>query len=376
MEDKDSSGELAMERSMLKNIIELNPYGIAVFDEDGRYVRSNQAYIDLFKLPPPRFLSLFDSPPLKKAGVQKEMFKLKEGNTIRVPQFWHNSRDVGEEWPDNPICISAVAFPLKDHKGTIRNYVIMFEDITEKFRIEEQLKEALRFKSDVMATISHELRTPLSGIIGSATLLLEDSALKLPERRMANLKNVLGNADKLVMMINNILNVARIDSGEAGIDAEHFSIGDVVNASIEPFQGLIDEKGLRVIKDVGDDLTELFNDKQKIASIVTNLVGNAVKFTDSGEVRIVAKLKEEDPSRISISVSDTGIGIPEDKLNRIFEHFERVDTSRTRRHSGIGLGLTIVKAYIGVLGGEIHVKSGVEKGTTVTVVLPVAADAG
>lgn len=373
MRDKDSSAEFAMERSMLKNIIELNPYGIAVFDEEGRYLRSNQAYIDLFKLPPPKFLSLFDSPPLKTAGVQEQLLELRKGKTIRVPQFWHNSRDVGEEWPDNPICISAVAFPLMDHEGAIHNYVVMFEDITEKVRMEEQLKEALQFKSDIMSTISHELRTPLSGIIGSATLLLEDNALQLPERRMANLKNVLGNADKLVLMINNILDVARIDSGDAGINTERFSLIDVMDASIEPFQGLIEEKGLRVIREVCDDLPLLFNDKQKIVRIVTNLVGNAIKFTDAGDVRIGAKLKEEDRKRVSISVSDTGIGIPEGKLNSIFEHFGRVDTSRTRRHSGIGLGLTVSKAYIDVLGGEIHVKSEEGRGTTFTVILPISA---
>ena len=370
---RGDTSELIMERSMVKNLFDLNPYGIAIFDEDGRYLKGNQAYIDLFKEAPPKFITLFDSPPLKKAGMQGLFMKLKEGTTIYFPPFWHNSKDVGEQYPDNPICIGAVAFPLKDQQEQIRYYVIMFEDITKRVLAEDRLREALKFKSDFMATVSHELRTPLSGIIGSASLILKDKSLNLPESRIANIKNILGNTDKLVLMINNILDVARIGAGGMSITPQYFSIAEAIKTSVEYFHGLIDEKSLKVECDVDHHMPILFNDKQMVGQIVTNLVGNAVKFTDSGSILIHAGTDKNDPEKFTISVKDTGIGIPKDMLDAIFEHFKKLDASTTTRHPGIGMGLSIVKGYANLLGGSINVESEQNVGSKFSVTLPIAA---
>jgi signal transduction histidine kinase len=368
---KVDTDALLMERTMFQNLLDLNPYGIAIWDEDGRYVRSNQAYVKLFKRPPPKFLTLFDSPPLKKAGIQEQLLKLKEGVTLHLPPFWHNSRDVGEEYPDNPICIGAVTFPLMDRRGKIRYYVTMFEDVTQRVLAEERLKEALKFKSDFMATISHELRTPLSGIISSAALILQDRSLQMPARRTANVKNILGNADKLVLMINNILDVARMETGGTHVTPQHFSIAEMIKTSIELFHGLIDEKSLEVSWDVDPDMPMLFSDIQMIGQIVNNLVGNAVKYTDSGSIRIRAQVDEKDPDIFVISVKDTGIGIPKDMFDKIFENFSRVDSSTTRKYYGIGMGLSIVRGYVNLLGGKIKVESELMQGSNFTVTLPI-----
>jgi len=372
LEESSAKDGVMMERSMVKNLLELNPYGIAIWDEEGRYVRSNHAYIKLFATPPPEFVTLFDSPSLKKAGMQDLFFKLKSGVTIHLAPFWHNSRDVGEEYPDNPICIGAVMFPLKDQRGVIRYYVTMFEDITQRVLAEDRLKEALKFKSDFMATVSHELRTPLSGIISSATLVLRDDSLQLSERRASNVKNILGNADKLVLMINNILDVARMGAGGTHVTPQYFSIMEVIRTSVEFFRGLIDEKSLDVSWDVNDDMPILYNDRQMIGQIINNLVGNAVKFTDSGSIHIRACVNENDRDRFDISVKDTGVGIPQDMFDKIFDHFSRVDNSSTREHYGIGMGLSIVKGYVNLLGGKIKVESEPMKGSNFTVTLPMA----
>jgi len=362
---------LMIEQSMFKNLLDLNPYGIAIWDETGRYVRSNRAYIELFKLPPPEFVTLFDSASLRKAGMQDQILKLREGVTLHLPPFWHNSRDAGEEYPDNPICIGAVVFPLMDRLGKIRFYVTMFEDITQRVLAEDRLKETLRFKSDFMATVSHELRTPLSGIIGSATLVLQDRSLQISERRTENIKNILGNADKLVLMINNILDVARMGTGELHVTPQHFSILNAIEESVGSFQGLIDEKSLDVSWDVDHNMPTLFSDRRMIGRILNNLVGNAIKFTDSGSVRIRAYLAKEDPNSFIISVKDTGIGIPKEMFSKIFENFGRVDSSTTRKYYGIGMGLSIVKGYVNILGGKIEVESEPMQGSNFSVTLPI-----
>jgi len=374
LKDHRSLSEFVMERTMLKNLLDLNPYGIAIFDTDGKFVQANQAYLDLFKQPPPPFITIFDSPPLKKAGVQEKILELKTGKIVKLPPFWHNSREVGEEWPDNPICVASVSFPLMDHEDNVHNYVIMFEDITKRVQAEEQLKDALRFKNDFMATISHELRTPLSGIIGSASLVLQDDTLQLPERRVANINNVLANADKLILMINNILDVARINAGTIRISPQYFSLSDVIKETIDPFRKLIEDKSLSIIMDINDDIPLIFNDRHIVGQIVSNLVGNAVKFTDTGKVNITASTDIDDRNKFIIRVGDSGIGIPHDKLQKIFEHFGRVDSSTTRRHYGIGMGLTIVKSYVDLFKGEIDVESREGVGSTFSVKLPIALE--
>jgi signal transduction histidine kinase len=367
----DSLSTFSPDSAMLKDIIELNPYGIAIFDAEGRYVESNQAYIDLFKVPPPPDFSLFNALTIRDPAIKEEIKKLAEGKTIRSQPFWHNSRDAGEQWPDNPICISGVVFPLRGDDGSIKNYIAMFEDVTTRTLAKEQLLEALRMKSHFMATISHELRTPLTGIIASIELVLRDENVFLPEKRIGNLRNALDNADSLILMINNILDMIKLEAGKTTVKTEQFPIADVIDASIKSLKSLAEAKHLPIKQKINSELPMLFSDKQKVGYIITNLISNAIKYTDSGEIVIEADIDEEDHSKMLVSVCDTGIGIPQGDLYAIFDDFKQIDSSPTRRHGGIGLGLAIVKAYVNLLGGSIEVKSERGKGSTFTVTLPV-----
>lgn len=369
--ENEPPSTFSTDSAMLRDIIELNPYGIAIFDAEGRYVKSNQAYIELFKVPPPPYITLFNALSIRDPSIRKEFSKLSEGKTIRFQPIWHNSRDVGEQWPDNPICVSLVVFPLRGEDGSIKNYIAMFEDVTTRIRAEERLLEALRMKSHFMATISHELRTPLSGIIASIELVLQDEELQLPKKRIGNLQNVLDNADSLILMINNILDMIKLEAGKTTVKTEQFPIADVIDASIVSLKSLAETKHLPIKQKINSELPMLFSDKQKVGYIITNLISNAIKYTDAGEIVVEADINEEDHSKMLVSVRDTGIGIPQDDLYAIFDNFKQIDSSSTRRHGGIGLGLSIVKAYINLLGGSIEVKSERDKGSTFTVTLPV-----
>jgi len=244
-------------------------------------------------------------------------------------------------------------------------------DITEQKRLENEIRQALKVKSNFMSTMSHELRTPLSHIISCADLVMTDKTLNLPEKRINNLNDVLKSSDKLLRMINNILDMARIEAGKVPIITGQFKLKDLVEACIEICKPHIGEKDLKITAHVDSTMPILFTDQDKLGHILNNLIGNAVKFSDYGEISITARMHGSIENTFIIEVKDQGVGIPQDKLDVIFEQFQQVDGSSTRRYEGMGLGLTIVKAYAKLLGGTVSVKSELGKGSVFTVLLPV-----
>jgi signal transduction histidine kinase len=343
--------EFAMERSMLKNIVELNPYAIVIFDEEGRFVRANQAYLRLFKQPPPKGITLFDSPPLKKAGVQEEFLRLKEGHVIELAPIWHNSRAAGEEWPDNPICIGTVAFPLRDRDGRIRHYVIMAEDVTQQVLAEERLQDALRFKTDFMATVSRELGAPLGAITANARALLNEKSAVPPTGQTKRLEQILENTERLMQALNDLVEMQRVYDNTAQVTAEYFFLQDVLRTSIASFNTAASEHTPRLTLDIAEDMPIVYNDRQKISHIIANLLGNALQATGGGEIRISARMSEDRSDRVRIAIHD-GCGAE-----------SRNASMGARGH------LDLVHTYTGLLGGDVCVEGGAD-GTAVTVTLP------
>ena len=243
-------------------------------------------------------------------------------------------------------------------------------DITDLKEREVELKEARqravladRAKSEFLANMSHEIRTPMNGVLGMAELLAK-SDLDAKQKTFTDIIVKSGNA--LLTIINDILDFSKIDAGQLVLDPAPFNLAEAIEDVATLVSTRAKEKDLELIVRVQPGLDGLFvGDVGRIRQIVTNLLGNAVKFTDNGHVLVdVTGQKMPSGTKLTISVTDTGIGIPQEKLSQVFEKFSQVDTSSTRRHEGTGLGLAITSRLVELMDGEIGVESAEGKGST------------
>ncbi|OCC14472.1 diguanylate cyclase/phosphodiesterase (GGDEF & EAL domains) with PAS/PAC sensor(s) [Dissulfuribacter thermophilus] len=231
-----------------------------------------------------------------------------------------------------------------------------------------RLKELDRLKSEFIATMSHELRTPLNSIIGFVGMILKGMSGKINEDQKKQLTVVYRSAKHLLMLINDILDVSRIESGKMEIVVDKIDIKDIVRQVEGTLSQAISQKGLRLIKDIPEEIPEVSSDPKRIFQILLNLVNNAVKFTDEGEIRITCRF---DDSSLEIGVADTGIGIKKEDIDHIFEPFHQVDAGIRRKFEGSGLGLFLCKKLVTLLGGEIWAESEYGKGSKFTFTIPI-----
>ncbi|XWX03099.1 ATP-binding protein [Aggregatilineales bacterium SYSU G02658] len=238
--------------------------------------------------------------------------------------------------------------------------------ILELENARRQAEDATRMKDLFLATMSHELRTPLNAMIGFLHLMIYSDQLDEDNTYMA--ERSLANTQRLLTLINNILDLSRIATGGLQIVPAPLQIRYMIAGLYNDLKMLAHDKGLRLALDVDHALPETINhDETRLSQIITNLVGNAIKFTERGEVTLQVKQQED---KLMIRVSDTGIGIPKAKLGLIFDDFFQVDASSTRQQQGAGLGLAIVKRLVMLMDGKINVESKVGVGSTFTVELP------
>ncbi|MEG4587794.1 ATP-binding protein [Microcoleus sp. MOSTC5] len=240
-----------------------------------------------------------------------------------------------------------------------------------------ELQRLDQLKDEFLANTSHELRTPLNGIIGIAESLIDGATGQLPESTIFNLVLISSSGKRLSSLINDILDFSQLKHKTIELQIKSVGIREIVSVILTLSQPLVGKKNLQLINSVAPELPPIAADENRLEQILYNLIGNAIKFTESGTVEISAALvtgNEQSPpnSQLSITVSDTGVGIPEDKLERIFESFEQADGSTAREFGGTGLGLAVAKQLVELHGGKIWVSSTVGVGSQFTFTLPVS----
>lgn len=234
----------------------------------------------------------------------------------------------------------------------------------QKFR----LSEVTRLKSQFLATISHELRTPMNAIIGFSQFLLRPKSGQLSQPQRDMVERIVNNGKNLLTLLNEVLDFSKLETGQLSLKPQIFDISTVINSTVAEMTPLASTKklSLQVKYDLLNPIT--YNDPMRIKQVLTNLVSNAIKFTESGEVWI--EIEETPENRIALTVSDTGIGIDNEQVKNIFEVFRQIDQTTTRKYPGTGLGLAIVKAFVDMMDGKISVDSKLGYGSTFRVELP------
>jgi signal transduction histidine kinase len=244
----------------------------------------------------------------------------------------------------------------------------LFEEIAQKSR---ELEIASQHKSQFVANMSHELRTPLAAILGYAELMQEGFYGNQSEKSMDALARIRSNGKHLLGLINTVLDIAKIESGQFTLNMAEYAIESVVETVRAATESLAETKKISLKTDVAKSLPIAIGDEQRLTQVLLNLVGNAIKFTDAGEVRVTAKAVN---GHFAVSVVDTGPGIPEHEQTRIFDQFHQVDGSLTKAKGGTGLGLAIAKQIVEMHGGRIWVESTLGKGSTFQMELPTHAE--
>jgi len=231
-----------------------------------------------------------------------------------------------------------------------------------------ELEQASALKSQFLANMSHEFRTPLNAILGYTSMLQQGVAGALDPAVKRHLARVASNGQHLLSIINEILDISRIEAGRMPLQVTKFKVPELVGEVIAELEPIIRRSKLQVTTDVPRDLRVVYSDRQKVKQILLNLLSNALKFTPQGQVSISA-CAQKAPRSIAISVADSGIGIAPEDHGRIFEDFKQLDNSPTRAYGGTGLGLSICRRLADIIGGEISVKSQLGQGSTFTLTL-------
>jgi GAF domain-containing protein/anti-sigma regulatory factor (Ser/Thr protein kinase) len=300
-------------------------------------------------------------PVLAKLGYRSVLAVplLREERTLGALTVWRK-----EEGAFAPEVVNLLQTFASQSALAIQN-ARLFREIEEKGR---QLELASKYKSQFLASMSHELRTPMNAVLGYTRMLLMNIYGELPEKVRDVHQRIDKSGRHLLGLINDVLDFSKIEAGQLALTLNPYSIKDVVQAVVSSTQSLASEKNLLLKTDVPADLPPISGDERRVAQVLLNLVGNAIKFTDSGEVRIDAALAD---GVLSVSVSDTGPGVPETDREKIFEEFRQAEGSVTQRKGGSGLGLAIAKRIVELHGGRIWVESELGKGSMFTFTLPI-----
>ncbi|MDE3251503.1 MAG: PAS domain S-box protein [Bacteroidota bacterium] len=340
---------------------------IYIKDLQGRYVMANRKFKDFFGLSDEMVIGMtdFDFNPKEKAEHYKKLDQEILDNLQPI-----ESEEVLETHLGTRILL-LLKFPLISPEGTLLGISGIASDITEKVEMQKQLiaslkkaETATQIQEQFLANMSHEIRTPMNGIQGMARLLLET---KLTDEQKKFTNMITRSLNNLVLMVNNVLDFSNLKAGKLTLDSFVFDLTEILDEVKKQFDKDINTKGLLFRITIRDDVPRFVKgDSRRIRQILANLVGNAVKFTNAGSITLEVGLlrQTENKATLHFVLTDTGIGIPENKLETIFESFAQAEKKISSGYGGAGLGLTISKGLIELLGGSIQVKSENGKGAT------------
>ena len=381
-ERKRAEQELAYERNLFQALMDCIPDTIYFQDTACRFIRINKAQARMLEITDPKEAigkTDFDFFPAEVAQefYVAEQKLLQSGEPIIDAQQRITKPNGQVQW------FSATEVPFRDAEGKIAGYVGVSRDITDRKRTEVELEQAKkaaeaasRAKSEFLANLSHEIRTPMNGIIGMTELALDTS---LTEEQREFLDTVRASGESLLSIINDILDFSKIEAGKFSLEFSEFDVDELLQDVVRMVAVSAQQKGLELLFENPVKLPEaVVGDPGRLRQVVVNLLGNAIKFTESGEVtlKVVEARQHKQAVTVQFTVSDTGIGIPQEWKSRIFDAFVQADGSNTRRYGGTGLGLAICLRLVSLMNGRIWFESEVGRGSsfhfTVDFALPAA----
>jgi len=369
-------------------VIETSPMAIILLDREGRVQLWNPAAEQVFGWAASEVLGRFNPivPESDTEGFRSQFDRILDGELATGIRAERRTKE------GDLITVMLFTAPIVDDDGRIESAIGLFADITEQVRVEKELTEyrerleelvdartaelsivnerlttATRVKSEFLANMSHELRTPLNSVIGFSGAMLQGLAGPLNDEQMKQLGMVYRSGKHLLELINDILDLSKIEAGRYSVDPQEFDVVVLVHSVVESLEVQIAEKRLEVNVESSEPEVRAVTDRTKVQQILLNLIGNAVKFTDRGGVRATVELSD---GELVIGVSDTGPGIPRSEHALIFDEFTQSRKRAEAKPEGTGLGLAISRRLARILGGDIAVNSEVGAGSTFTLKIP------
>jgi PAS domain S-box-containing protein len=399
---RDVSEQRKIENNLLKSLKEVSDYKYAldassiveVTDEKGVIKYVNENFCKISQYSAAELIGTTHS--IINSGYHSKEFMVNLWATITAGKIWRDeiknkAKDGSFYW------VLTTIVPFLNESGTPYQYVAIRTDITGQKRIEEELTEAKVFaelataiaeeekikaeaaahvsedavksKQQFLSNMSHEIRTPMNAIIGFTKVILKTG---LTEKQKEYLTAIKMSGDALIVLINDILDLAKVDAGKMTFEQTPFKMALSVTAMLHLFDTKMQEKNLQLIKNYDTEIPAvLVGDPARLHQIILNLISNAVKFTTKGKITVNVKLlhQNEEKATVEFTITDTGIGIPENKLTKIFDNFQQASRDTSRLYGGTGLGLAIVKNLVEAQGGNIKVKSKINEGTAFSFVL-------